>query len=104
MGIYMSYEVNYQPPIKAEVTIDDADISMEVDSGASRSIISEITYQKLWRVPPPLTRSNIKLVTITREELKVLGLTNVRVRLGHKEAQCELLVVAGNTPSLLGRN
>ncbi|XP_048487132.1 uncharacterized protein K02A2.6-like [Plutella xylostella] len=104
MGVYVCSDNTYRAPITAELSIDGAKLSMEVDTGASRSIISEETYRKLWQVAPPLQSTNVKLVTWTREPLKVLGVTHVRVVLGNKEAQCELLVVSGKGPSLLGRN
>lgn len=103
MGIYSCSE-SYRPPITAEVVIDGASIKMEVDSGASRTIMSEDTYKKLWHSPPTLKSTDIKLVTWTRDPLRVLGATHVHVQLGNKEAQCELLVVCGKGPCLLGRN
>ncbi|XP_052758388.1 uncharacterized protein K02A2.6-like [Galleria mellonella] len=103
LGVYNCTE-KYLPAIRADVIIDGVSLSMEIDSGASRTIISEETYYKLWVTPPPLNPTNIKLVTWTREPLKVLGLANVRASLGNKEAQCELLVITGKGPSLLGRN
>lgn len=103
MGIYVCAD-NYRPPIVADVTLDDVKLSMEVDSGASRSIISEETYHKLWLTPPPLNSTNLKLMTWTCDPLKVIGIANVRAVLGDKAAQCELVVVSGRGPSLLGRN
>ncbi|XP_063837227.1 uncharacterized protein K02A2.6-like [Ostrinia nubilalis] len=103
MGIYKCTE-SYRPPITADLLIDGASINMEIDSGASRTIMPEETYKKLWYTPPPLKSTDVKLVTWTRDPLKVLGATHVRARLGNKEAQCELLVVSGKGPCLLGRN
>ncbi|XP_052751027.1 uncharacterized protein K02A2.6-like [Galleria mellonella] len=103
MGIYVCTD-NYTPPITAEVIIDGVKLLMEVDSGASRTIMSEETYKKLWSTPPPLRATTLKLVTWTRDPIKVLGVANVRVILANKEAQCELVVVSGNGPNLLGRN
>ncbi|XP_063828984.1 uncharacterized protein K02A2.6-like [Ostrinia nubilalis] len=102
-GVYNCTE-NYQPQITAELTINGAHLKMEIDSGASRTIISEDTYKTLWSTPPPLHSTNVKLVTWTREPLNVIGVANVRATLGNKEAQCELMVVSGRGPSLLGRN
>lgn len=103
MGVYRCSE-SYRPPITADLLIDGAPINMEVDSGASRTIMPEETYKKLWRLPPPLKSTDVKLVTWTRDPLTVLGATHVRAKLGNKEAQCELLVVSGSGPCLLGRN
>ncbi|KAL0821292.1 hypothetical protein ABMA28_005891 [Loxostege sticticalis] len=102
-GVYNCSE-NYQTQITAELTINGATLKMEIDSGASRTIMSEKTYKQLWSTPPPLNSTNMKLVTWTREPLKVIGVANVRAALGNKQAQCELMVVAGHGPSLLGRN
>lgn len=103
MGIYTCSD-SYRPPIMVNVVIDGANVMMEVDSGASRSIISEKTYKKLWSTPPALLNTTVRLITWTRDSLKVLGVANVRVVLGETEAQCELVVVSGDGPSLLGRN
>ncbi|KAJ0181852.1 hypothetical protein K1T71_002574 [Dendrolimus kikuchii] len=103
MGVYTCSE-GYAAPIKAEVIINGSKTFMEVDSGASRTIMSEDTYNRMWKSPPPLRPTNVKLVTYSRETLPVIGIVSVRVLLGNKEAQCELIVVSGNGPSLLGRN
>ena len=35
-------------PLKVTVIVNDANLEMEVDTGASASIISEQTYNQLW--------------------------------------------------------
>lgn len=102
-GIYVCTET-YHPPITVDVRINEAKLRMEIDSGASRTIISQEIFNKLWLTPPKLIPTNVKLVTWTRAPLNVLGMAHVRVALGDKESQCELLVVKGSGPSLLGRN
>ena len=79
---------------------------MEVDTGASLSLISETTYKKLWESDtlPELQQTTVKLRTYTGEEMRVLGCINVRVQSKEQEAQLPLLVVKGRGPSLLGRN
>lgn len=103
MGIF-AFGGSSPAPITAEVTIEGVSVVMEIDSGASRTIMAEETFMKLWKTPPPLHKTNVKLVTWTKEPLQVKGLTNVCVKLGNKEAQCELIVVSGHGPNLLGRN
>ena len=39
---------NSLPPIKVQVGVDDCLVSMEVDTGASMSIMGETTFNKLW--------------------------------------------------------
>ena len=77
---------------------------MEVDTGASASIISESVYRKLWPMQPSLQPSTVKLRTYTGEELKVLGSLPVEVDYHSQKASLHLLVVAGSGPSLLGRD
>ena len=77
---------------------------MEVDTGASLSIVSEHTYNELFLVLGPLTPSNVNLVTYTGEKLKVLGSLNVQVQYNSQCLTLPLLVVQGTGPSLLGRN
>ena len=36
------------PPIKVKVRVDECVISMEVDTGAAMSLMSEATFSKLW--------------------------------------------------------
>jgi hypothetical protein len=79
---------------------------MEIDTGASVSIISEATYDKLWPKAraPALQDSTARLRTYTGEELRVLGTINVVVLAKGIEEHLPLVVVAGNGPSLLGRD
>ena len=36
------------PPIKVQIGVDDCLVNMEVDTGASMSIMAETTYRRLW--------------------------------------------------------
>ena len=81
------------------------ELHMEVDTGASASIISQTTYHKLSPTHAlPLQPSNVKLHTYTREELKVLGSLMTEVQYLNQKAKLHLLVVAGSGPSLLGQD
>ena len=55
-------------PLKVTVRVDNADIDMEVDTGASVSIISEDTYSHLWPdgQQPFLQESTITICTYIR--------------------------------------
>ena len=93
-------------PLQSTVKLDGKELSMEVDTGASLSLISETTYKKLWESSalPELQPTTVKLRTYTGEEIGVLGCINVKVQTHGQEAQLPLLVVKGKGPSLLGRN
>ena len=80
---------------------------MEVDTGATLSIISKSTYERLWptkRLAPVLKYSNAMLKTYTGEHIKVLGSIDVNVTYKNQKKQLPLLVVSGDGPSLFGRN
>ena len=93
-------------PLVVTVKAKNCDLEMEVDIGASLSIISEATYQSLWaaEIRPPLKSTDIKLHTYTKESLQVLGSIEIEVMYKDQSKCLPLLVVRGNGPSLLGRN
>ena len=84
--------------------LDGRNVLMEVDTGASLSLMSQTTFRQLWP-KRSLQPSDILLRTYTVESLKPLGTADVTVR-GYSTtiATLPLLVVATEGPSLLGRN
>ena len=75
---------------------------MEIDTGASLSLISESTCRKLW--PKKRLLSTIaKLKTYSGEALPVLGTLNIQVS-QNKQVCLSLVVVTGSGPSLLSRD
>ena len=96
-----------QTPLTLAVTINGADLVMEVDTGAAASIISEITFHRLWAdaaARPSLKKTNMRLRTYTGEMLVIKGSISVSVCCRSVRALLDLLVVAGTGPSLMGRN
>jgi len=93
-------------PLVESLMVNNAKLSMEVDTGASASIISEETYEKSWPEAdrPQLTPSTRKLRTYTGEELRVQGCLMVDVTYGEQREALPLLVIAGSGPSLMGRD
>ena len=78
-------------------------LSMELDTGASVSLISTNVWQsKLKRMP--LESTSIVLKTYTGEKLELEGQAMVQVKYHDQEAKLPLLVIKGTGPSLLGRN
>ena len=79
---------------------------MEVDTGASLSIISEATYADLQSQgkTSPLVDTDIVLRTYTVEEVRLEGSLEVTVSYEGREFKLPLLVVKGKGPALLGRN
>ena len=88
-------------PIKVMVQINDQSLTMELDTGADVSIVSETTYRTL--LPgTDLQSLPVPLRTYTGERTKVLGQVPVTVRYKHVVATDHPLVVVG--PSLFGCN
>ena len=76
---------------------------MEVDTGASVSIMAEAMYRQLWP-GRGLSATPIKLQTYSREPIKVVGSVDVQVCYANQTAPLTLVVVKGEGPTLLGRN
>ena len=97
---------NHVKPIQVTVNVNGADITMEVDTRASVSIISESTYHKYWKKgqAPPIVSSSTNLKTYTGEKLSIKGVINVTVKYEDQCHSLQLTVVKGSGPSLLGRD
>ena len=76
---------------------------MEVDTGASVSVISKFTYWHIFR-KYKLQKSLVHLTTYGGEPLAVLGEFEIDICHREKKAQLPLLVIDRDGPSLLGRN
>ena len=66
-------------PIWVSVVINGQSLDMELDTGASVSLISESTYFKLWNpdTRPTLKPSKVHLKTYTGSVVEVVGVLNV---------------------------
>ena len=92
-----------QPSINVELKINSTEVVMELDTGASLTIMSEKTLkQKLPHLE--LEPSAVILKTYSGEQLKVLGQAQVKVTYKTQEVEAPLIVVAGEGPTLFGRN
>lgn len=88
------------------VSIDSTSLEMELDTGASRSIISEATYKNLQTQTelPSLQSTNAQLRTYTGEQLPILGILTIPISYLTQTVTVELVVVKGDGPSLMGRD
>ena len=77
---------------------------MQVDTGASATIISSSTYSTLWEVPPPLSETKATLKTYIGEVIPVLGTLKTHVSCKQQAHDLNLFVVKGDGPSILGRD
>lgn len=80
-------------PLVITVNVHGVDIDMEVDTGASVSLISEETFHQLQLsmliAPQP---STAKLVTYTKEAIVVAG--SVKVKVEHNKQRVALLLIS----------
>ena len=91
-------------PIVLTMEVNGSDLSMELDTGASLSLISEQTYTNMSHALPPLTQSNVVLSTYTGEKIRPIGTVDVTVRYNCQQVTVPLLVIPGQGPGLVGRN
>ena len=92
-------------PMTVLVTLNGLETSMEVDTGAALSVMSEQTYRSLWPgQKPPLHPTPARLKTYTGERIGVKGKIRVHVLYQAQQADLDILVVTGKGPSLLGRD
>ena len=90
-------------PIMAEFDVGGKQVEMQVDTGASVSVINRGTHKRLFP-EIPLRKSNAVLRTYTGEDIKVVGRFNTCVRYDDQEADVSLIVVEGSGPNLVGRD
>lgn len=108
LGAYslFSFGSKRPAPYKVRQSVGGQALEMEVDTGASLSVISERIYTKLVseKRAPSLEKSGIVLRTYTGEEVKPKGSCTVDVSYEGQEYSLPLVVVPGEGPALLGRN
>ena len=92
-----------QPSIKVDLKVNNVEVVMELDTGASLTIMSEKTFKH--RLPHlELQPSAVILKTYSGEQLTVLGQAQVKVAYKNQEIEAPLIVLAGDDPTLFGRN
>ena len=90
-------------PIELNVNVQGKTISMELDTGAAVSLISEVNYNNFFS-DVSLKKSTVKLKSYSGEDIPVIGQTEVLIKYNQQEENLPLLVVKGDGRSLFGRN
>lgn len=91
-------------PYQVQVTIGGNVITMEVDTGASRSTVGEGVYTEFLS-DFPLVRCNVSLYSYSKTLVPILGCIKVPVTYRQNAEQLlELVVIQGDRPALLGRD
>ena len=90
-------------PITVQVQVDSCLVSMEVDTGASHTLMSEIFFQQLWP-GRSLLPSPIRLQSYSKQPIVVRGCCNVNTQYQGQTGVMPLLLVESDGPTLLGRD
>ena len=77
--LYCLSDAGHCKPIKVEVVVDGNPLTMELDTGAAVSLVSESTYQEYWP-DRQLQECQTRLSTYSGEPLSVLGTLEVEVQ------------------------
>ena len=85
------------------ITIDEQNVTMEVDTGAALSLISETTFKEL-RLDRSVSATIVTLCSYSGETIPVLGSIDTEVRYKGQRACLTLFVVRGTGPTLVRRN
>ena len=88
--------VSRSKPFTLSVMINNHPLPMELDTGASVSVISESTYNTVLKDTVPLESTDISLRTYMGEELPVLGVATVAVGYESQTTSLLLVVVKGD--------
>lgn len=105
-GLYHTLSgVKTNKPYLITLVVGDTNvpITMEIDTGAARSTISEHVY-KSSLAHYPIKDTNITLRGYSGEKVPVIGSIVVTAKYGGTSCRMDLLVVKGSRPSLFGRD
>ena len=97
--MYRMFTVSLQEnaPLVIKFAVNGQTLKMELDTGASISLINKEQYNQLWDVP-------VILWTYTGENLSILGSIRVVANYNNQTNKLPLLVVVGNKPNLMGHD
>ena len=93
-------------PTRMQVLLNNVPVDMVLDTGASLSIISQATFNRLKQhdATVSLHPSATRLLTYTGEPIPVVRATNMTVHYGEIVATLSAQVVVGEGPDLMGRD
>ncbi|CAC5386472.1 unnamed protein product [Mytilus coruscus] len=88
---------------KVQINVNECEIAMEIDTGASVSIMSEDTYKK-YKSKFRIEQTSAELRTYMGEQIPVIGRAIVNVNYKKESAKLPILIVKRKGLNLLGRN
>ena len=96
----------HSEPLRVTVKVNEVPLKMEVDAGATNSIMGYSTLATTWPEEQisEVKATKAKFHTYTGEEIAVKGAVDVKVKYGDQEANLTVTIVDGDGPMLLGRD
>ena len=91
------------PPIVVQVFLDETRVAMEVDTGASVSLMSEKVFRELWP-RRSLSSTEVRLCGFNKDPIPLLGCCEVKVCYQGQTVNLSLVIVKGTGPTLMGRD
>ena len=104
LSLYHLNSARKTTPIKCNLIIENNHVEMEIDTGASMTVMNVDSFKALGQNTSNIKPCKLLLKTFTGEIVKPMGKVDVHVSYGKTTYQLPLIVVPGKTPSLLGRN
>ena len=90
------------PGYKLGVTINGQEVSMEIDTGSSVTLLNSKDFSRIGGVTDTLKPATVVLKSYTGNVIKCLGEKEMNVQVGEQVSDLKIRVVEG--PSLLGRD
>ena len=92
---------NSNPPIKVEVVVNSKLIVMEVDTGASTSLINHKALARIQDGNTKMEPTCSKIQTYTGEIMKPKGCTNIQLEYNGQKTKETVIIGDGNYSNLL---
>ena len=102
--VYAMYHLssNLTKSFKVDLELCGRKNTMEIDMGASKTILNEATYGRLRGTLGPIQTTKVVLSKYTGEKIAVLGAVVVPVIYQSQQKKLKALIVRGGGPNLLG--
>ena len=89
---------------KVEIVLGGSKTMMEVDTGATKTILNETTYARLRDALGPLRKTKAVLSTYTGERIPAVGEALIPEKYKDQQYDLKAIIVQGRGPNLLGRD
>lgn len=90
-------------PFVLQLTVNDAVVDFEVDTGASLSVCSRAFYEKNWSILP-IKKSNIILNSYNKSIIKPIGAVEIAFTYNNKRIKSDILIIENGGKPLIGRD